>query len=273
MKKIEPIPWRGIRVVEIVIALVLFLAALAVMALPFVDAVIARRLARITGGTNAMSWLINDRGTWIVGAALLGLLVVFLFLVRRRLLNNRALWFGAGCPDCMERELVRVSRKGSDRVYSLIALPAFRYACRNCTWRGLRIARREQSRERDAELEAALLRFEPDGEAPLLSPDGDESQRAQIALAPVTGSGSMFRDPGDVAFLDEPRLQERFDDDDDHDDDLHEDDLLDDDLNDDGSHDDELHDDDLGDDSNHEAEAEAEPIQEMEWLWPSPPEA
>ena len=252
LKKIEPIPWRGIRVVEIVIALVLFLAALAVMALPFVDAVIARRLARITGGANAMSWLINDLGTWIVGAVLLGLFGLFLFLVRRRLLNNRALWFGAGCPDCMERELVRVSRKGSDRVYGLIALPAFRYACRNCTWRGLRIARREQSREREAELEAALLRFQPDGEALLLSPDADEPQRAQIAVTPVTGSGSMFRDPGDVALLDPPRVRARFD----------EDDLPDDDPP----------DDDPVADSNHETEAEAEPIQEMESLWPSPPE-
>lgn len=241
MNNKEPIPWRGIRVAEKLIALALLLAAVAVLVLPFVDAVLVRRLARLTGAANALSWLINDRGTWIVGAALLALLALFLFLVRRRLLNDRALWFGAGCPNCMERELVRVSRKGSDRLYGLLALPAYRYACRNCTWRGVRIARREQSREREAELEAALLRFDPDSHSPLFSPDADPAQVSALsAPGPTEGSGSMFRDSGDVAFLDEPRVRSRF-----------EDVGADEDL--------------AAEDSNHQTETE--PLEGMEWLW------
>lgn len=211
MNKIEPIPWRGIRVVEKLIALAILLAAAAVLILPFLDAVIVRRLARLTGAANVISWLINERGTWIVGAALLAVFVLFMFLVRRRLINNRGLWFGTGCPNCMERELVRVSRKGGDRLYGLLALPAYRYACRNCTWRGLRIARREQSREREAELEAALLRFDPD--SPLPSPPADEEDAGHLALpaaGPTTGYSSLFRDPGDVTFLDEARGRARF---------------------------------------------------------------
>ena len=241
LNKLEPIPWRGFRVVEKLIALVLFLAAVAVLALPFIDAVMVRRLARLTGATNVVSWLINDWGTWIVGAALLALLAAFLFLVRRRLIKNKALWFGAGCPNCMERELVRVSRKGSDRFYGLMAIPAYRYACRNCTWRGLRIARREQSFEREAELEAALLRFNPDSPAPLLSPNADPSADPDLpAVGATPAPGSMFRDSGDVAFLDEPRGRPRFE-------------AVDPDVE------------AMGEDSNHQAGAE--PIEGMEWLW------
>lgn len=247
----EPTPWRGFRAIDKLLFVLLPLAAVAIVVLPLLDQVFLRRLARLTGNAGLVSWLASG-GTLIVGAGVLLLLALYVLWRRQTLVGNKALWFSSGCPACGERELVRVSRHFGDRFYNLAAVPAYRYACRNCTWRGLRIARREQSREREAELEAALLRFQPDGEALLLSPDADEPQRAQIAVTPVTGSGSMFRDPGDVALLDPPRVRARFD----------EDDLPDDDPP----------DDDPVADSNHETEAEAEPIQEMESLWPSPPE-
>lgn len=166
MNKIKPIPWRGVHAGEKLILVMLPLLAIAVMTLPFLDQVILRRLARLPGMRPVITWLINGPNVWIVGAGLLLLFALFVAFVRHRLVSNKRLWFGTGCPQCMERDLVRVSRQAGDRSYGLIGVPAYRYACRNCTWRGLRIARREHSPEHEAELEASLMRFDPDS-APL----------------------------------------------------------------------------------------------------------
>lgn len=240
MKKIEPLPWRGIRVLDKIILMSLFLAAAAVMVLPFLDIVFVRRLARLTGAREVVAWLVNGYGAWIVGAALLGLALLYAVWVRQRMVSNKNLWFGTGCPNCMERELVRVTRKSSDRLYGLLAIPAYRYACRNCTWRGLRIARREHSRELDAELEAALLRFTPDGAISYLS-DSKAPDQPDIVTEPAHASPtSMFRDPGDVAYLDDTRVRQLIDDLD------AEDELL------------------VDESNNH---VEDEPVEGMEWLW------
>jgi LPXTG-motif cell wall-anchored protein len=170
LKSIEPVPWRGVRAAEKLVLILLPLSAAVVLILPFLDQVILRRLARLPGARPFVTWLINDSNTWLVGAGLLLLGGLFMLLVRHRLNSNKQLWFGTGCPQCMERELVRVTRNSSDRLYGLIGVPAYRYACRNCTWRGLRIARREHSPEHEAELEASLLRFDPDGVPPVRPP-------------------------------------------------------------------------------------------------------
>lgn len=186
----EPIPWRGFRAIDTLFALALAGLATAALILPFLDHVLLRRLARLPGTQAAVVWLVNDGGAWIVGGALLFTLIVFLVWKRQRIVSDKRLWTSTGCPNCQERELVRVSRHFSDRFYGLVAIPAYRYACRNCTWRGLRVARREHSRELDAELEAALLRFDP--ESPLPGPDA--------AGRPRRGS-TVFRDAGDVTAL------------------------------------------------------------------------
>jgi hypothetical protein len=167
LKSIEPVPWRGVRAVEKLVLILLPLSAAIVLGLPFLDEVILRRLARLPGARPFVTWLINGSTSLLVGAGLLLLGALFMLLVRHRLNSNKQLWFGTGCPQCMERELVRVTRNSSDRLYGLIGVPAYRYACRNCTWRGLRIARREHSPEHEAELEASLLRFDPDGVPPI----------------------------------------------------------------------------------------------------------
>lgn len=240
MKKIEPLPWRGIRVLDKIILMSLFLAAAAVMVLPFLDIVFVRRLARLTGAREVVAWLVNGYGAWIVGAALLGLALLYAVWVRHRMVSNKNLWFGTGCPSCMERELVRVTRKSSDRLYGLLAIPAYRYACRNCTWRGLRIARREHSRELDAELEAALLRFTPDGASGYLPNSKDADQPDVVIETARDSSTSMFRDPGDVAYLDDARVRQLIDD-------LDAEDEL------------------LVDESNNHVEDES--VEGMEWLW------
>lgn len=196
MKKIEPMPWRGVRAGEIIILILLPLMAAAVLAVPFLDQVIVRRLARLPALRPVVIWLANGYGAWIVGTALVLLFFLFLFYVRHRLLNDKRLWFGTGCPQCMERELVRVSRKAADRGYGLIGVPAYRYACRNCTWRGLRIARREYSPEREAELEASLMRFDPDS-----PPEALTDAAADVAVAaeaPAATNRSFYLDAGDV---------------------------------------------------------------------------
>ncbi len=160
MNTIEPIPWRGFRAIDKLLFIFLPLLALAVVVLPILDQFFLRRLARLTGARSLVNWLAAG-GTWVVAGGILLALVLFVLWRRRELVNNRALWAGTGCPACAEVELVRVSRHFSDRFYNLAAVPAYRYACRNCTWRGLRIGRREHSLEHEAELEAALLRFDP----------------------------------------------------------------------------------------------------------------
>ena len=190
----EPIPWRGFRAIDKLLFVLLPLAAVAVVVLPLLDQVFLRRLARLTGNAAMVSWLASG-GTWIVGAGILLLSALFVLWRRQALVGNKALWFSSGCPACGERELVRVSRRFGDRFYGLAAVPAYRYACRNCTWRGLRIGRRQQSLEHDAELEAALLRFDPDARGATFEsaaePDTAGETRPRRAA-------SAFRDTGDV---------------------------------------------------------------------------
>lgn len=206
LNRIEPVPWRGVRAVEKIILIALILAVAAVIALPFLDQVILRRLARLSGARPFVTWLVNGYNSWIVAAALLGLTILFVLYVRHRLVANKGLWSGIGCPECKERELVRVSRRTSDRLYRLIGVPAFRYACRNCTWRGLRVARREHSPERIAELEASLARFDPDG-LPGIPAIADVSvTESPTADGQSSISGSMFRDSGDVEAAATPRV-------------------------------------------------------------------
>ena len=235
MKKIEPMPWRGVRAGEIIVLILLPLIAAAVFAVPFLDQVIIRRLARSPVLRPGIVWLASGYGAWIAGATLVLLFFLFLFYIRRRLLHNKRLWFGTGCPQCMEQELVRVSRRTTDRGYSLIGVPAYRYACRNCTWRGLRIARREHSPEREAELEASLMRFDPASSLEALVDVGDEAAVADAPITPLTFS----LDPDDVGLTDQslPTLLEE------------EEELI----------------------SSVEGAAnhigEAEPAEDMEWLW------
>mgnify|MGYP001230878134 CR=1 FL=1 len=197
VKYTEPIPWRGFRAFDKVVFVLLPLVAVVVAVLPLLDDLLFRRAARLLGNRALVAWLASG-GAWIVAGGILVLLAVYVLWRRQQLVGNRALWSSSGCPACGERELVRVSRHFSDRFYRLAAVPAYRYACRNCTWRGLRIGRREHSLVREAELEAALLRFDPDAHA----------DAAALPLAAATQGeprhlSSIFRDAGDVAW-DEP---------------------------------------------------------------------
>lgn len=81
-------------------------------------------------------------GYWLLSSALAGLalLLLLLALARELTLRNRRLWMDAGCPRCHEHELVRIARRRQDHLLHRLAIPAYRYRCRNCTWEGTRLS-------------------------------------------------------------------------------------------------------------------------------------
>ncbi|MEZ4517592.1 MAG: hypothetical protein R3C44_12455 [Chloroflexota bacterium] len=162
---IEPHPWQGFGFFSTLIALALPLLAVGVFILPFLDHSMLRRLARLPGLGNIVDWLVNSNGSWLAGLSLLLLWIIFLVFRRWQIMSNEHQWVDAGCPQCLEHELVRVSRQRSDRWYGLLGIPAYRYACRNCTWRGLRVARRHRQIVLSQEelIVASSLALEPAG--------------------------------------------------------------------------------------------------------------
>lgn len=78
-----------------------------------------------------------------VGLLLFLIVLAFLFylLARWRILRKVYLWPEAGCPACGHETLVRVHRRGKDRLYAWVGIPVRRYHCRECRWHGLRIHR------------------------------------------------------------------------------------------------------------------------------------
>lgn len=144
VSSVEPYHWHGISLLEKLIIVFLPLLALFFAVLPFLDQALLLQARQAGGLRPFVDWLVNSGGAWIMAAAIAGLWVAYLLIKRSRLVNNQHLWVDAGCPQCQERELIRVSRERSDRFYNLLGIPVFRYACRNCTWRGLRIGRRHR---------------------------------------------------------------------------------------------------------------------------------
>ena len=81
-------------------------------------------------------------GHRLLSLALAGLagLLLLLLLLRELALRNERLWMETGCPRCREQELMRITRRTSDRLLHLFGIPAYRYRCRNCTWEGTRLS-------------------------------------------------------------------------------------------------------------------------------------
>lgn len=59
-----------------------------------------------------------------------------------QILNNRSMQASAGCPNCLQNELMRVSRTRADRLLTFSGVRVARYQCRQCQWNGRRIFRR-----------------------------------------------------------------------------------------------------------------------------------
>lgn len=81
-------------------------------------------------------------GNWMLSGALVilaGLLLLSVIL-RRLILHNKNLQMESGCPNCGRHELMRISRRPSDRALHMVGIPAYRYRCRNCIWEGMRLS-------------------------------------------------------------------------------------------------------------------------------------
>lgn len=81
-------------------------------------------------------------GNWILSLALVGLasLLLLSMIVRWIILHTKRLQMEAGCPNCGRQELMRISRRSTDRALHLLGIPAYRYRCRNCVWEGTRLS-------------------------------------------------------------------------------------------------------------------------------------
>jgi LPXTG-motif cell wall-anchored protein len=201
----HPVQWRGFRLWEKLLLLILPLLAIGALVLRFSDEAYLRRLARAAGIRPLILWLVNDSNALFVAGGLLLLAVGLLLGRRRRLNNDKRLWVSSGCPYCQERDLVRVKRKGRDRLYGYAGIPAYRYVCRNCNWRGLRIGRHEYSPQREKELEEAWRRFEPDGVPALASPaTADGSPQVAATQEPPVDD---HRGGGDTAHTPQPTTE------------------------------------------------------------------
>ena len=86
--------------------------------------------------------LAYGNGNWILSLALVGLASLLLFglIVRWIILHSKRLQMTAGCPNCGRQELMRISRRSTDRALHLFGIPAYRYRCRNCVWEGTRLS-------------------------------------------------------------------------------------------------------------------------------------
>lgn len=90
----------------------------------------------------ALASLAFGNGYRLLSYALAGLGAILLAIMAARLftLNSGRLRMENGCPQCGQQELMRVSRRTSQRILSRLGVPAYRYRCRNCTWEGTRLS-------------------------------------------------------------------------------------------------------------------------------------
>jgi hypothetical protein len=196
----KPIFWRGIHPLSKLVIIGLPLLTAAVLVLRNLDEAYLRRLARLLDARPIILWLANGANAWLLAIGLLLLATVYLLWIRYRVVNDKRLWSSSGCPYCMERELVRVKRHASDRRYRFVGIPAYRYACRNCSWRGLRIGRREVFPEWEKELEEAVISLQPDG-LPAARPGGNGVDEDLMVSAQEVPLHSDFPNGSDVEWL------------------------------------------------------------------------
>lgn len=88
-----------------------------------------------------LGWLAFERGALILaGLSLIGVFVLGVQVVNRRLVQRPEWQHGAGCPNC-QSDLRRVNRTSSDYLLGLVGVPVRRFKCANCGWQGRRIHR------------------------------------------------------------------------------------------------------------------------------------
>lgn len=107
---------------------------------------VVTELKKVTG------WLSNWVGGLTLSDAtafviLLMALAVTVWRIRWRVIRNRRLW-NDHCPMCHSLELHRIHRRFSDHLLCRLGFPLRRYRCRNCSWHGVRVYRKQRGNPR-----------------------------------------------------------------------------------------------------------------------------
>ena len=94
----------------------------------------ALQLVPAEEGLEAALWLVS---IWLVLTAV----ALILWALRNRIVNRPSTWDRA-CPQCGGGDLKRIHRHAWQMVPSRVGIPARRYLCDDCGWKGLRIDER-----------------------------------------------------------------------------------------------------------------------------------
>lgn len=88
-----------------------------------------------------VQWLGRGSKGFLLAVGLALAALVSYLLLRSRISKHALLYSDAGCPQCREYDLLRVRRSRPDRAVAFLGIQTRRYACRNCSWVGMRIGR------------------------------------------------------------------------------------------------------------------------------------
>lgn len=153
----DPSIWEKLRRWDKPLMLFVLLAFLAAATALFIITIPLINLSLLVLGLQIDEWIaftdwISQGNIGLIIFAVSGLLaLLFAALARYRVKRIPALYIRAGCPRCHEHELIRVRRWRRDRVLSSAGIPVRRYACRNCTWQGLRLADKRKKVQKPVE--------------------------------------------------------------------------------------------------------------------------
>lgn len=100
------------------------------------------RIAVLYGISWWLGWLGYGWGARIIAAlSIVGSLVLGAQIAYSRVVLRPKWQDSAGCPDCQQHVLQRISRETTDYLLTMIGVPVRRYKCNNCGWQGRRIHR------------------------------------------------------------------------------------------------------------------------------------
>lgn len=98
------------------------------------------RIAVLYGIPWWLGWLSYGWGARIfVVLSLLGTFVIGAQIAYQRVVLRPDKQYSAGCPNCHQHDLQRISRETPDYLMDLVGIPVRRYKCNQCGWQGRRI--------------------------------------------------------------------------------------------------------------------------------------
>ncbi len=77
----------------------------------------------------------------IAGISIVGMLVLGAQMAYSHFVLRPDRQYSAGCPNCQQHDLRRISRETSDYLLSIMGIPVRRYRCSQCGWKGRRVKR------------------------------------------------------------------------------------------------------------------------------------